>query len=86
LLAAAVACREMLDIPYKIVDNLTGVRPAVKDRRPLIGQHQLHKNYFIFNGMGSRGCFMAPLLAKELVDHIEHAKPLHEEVEINRFD
>lgn len=77
---------EMLDVPYKIVENVAGVRPAVKDRRPLIGQHKQYKNYFIFNGLGSRGCFMAPLLAKELLDHIEHTKPLHKEVEISRFD
>ena len=77
---------KMLDVSFKIVENVAGVRPAVKDRRPLIGQHKHHKNYFIFNGMGSRGCFMAPLLAKELLNHIEHNKPLHKEVEIDRFD
>jgi len=76
---------EMLDVPYKKVKLEAGIRPAVKDRRPLVGAHELHKNYYLFNGMGSRGCFMAPLLANELVQNIEEGKQLHPEVLLSRF-
>lgn len=71
---------------YKIIKEEVGIRPSVKDRRPLIGNHKKYKNYFIFNGMGSRGCFMAPLLTKEFIAFAEDNKPLHPEVELNRFN
>ncbi len=28
---------------YKVVDQVAGIRPTVKDRRPLVGQHHQHK-------------------------------------------
>ena len=43
---------DMLNVPYKIVEAVAGLRPAVKDRRPLIGRHKHYENYYIFNGMG----------------------------------
>jgi glycine/D-amino acid oxidase-like deaminating enzyme len=76
----------MTSSDYKIIKEEVGIRPSVKDRRPLIGNHKEHKNYFIFNGMGSRGCFMAPLLAKEFIAFTEEHKPLHPEVDLNRFN
>ena len=39
----------------------------------------------IFNGLGSKGSLMAPLLARELADHLEEGKPLHPEADIDRF-
>lgn len=77
--------KEMLEVPYKTVKLDAGIRPAVKDRRPLIGAHHVHENYYLFNGMGSRGCFMAPLLASELVQNLEEGRQLHPEVLLNRY-
>lgn len=77
--------REMTTSPYKVIKQHTGIRPAVKDRRPLIGKHSSIPNLYLFNGMGSRGCFMAPLLSKELIDFIEEEKPLHPEANVSRY-
>lgn len=77
--------KEITHAPYEIQKEYCGVRPASRDRRPLIGRHSIHSNYFIFNGMGSKGCLMAPLLAQELYQHIEHGLKLHEEANIERF-
>lgn len=76
---------EMTRAKYVIKEEKTGIRPSVKDRRPLIGKHRGLQNIYIFNGMGSRGCFMAPLLSKELIEHIEEDIPLHPEVELSRY-
>lgn len=76
---------EIITSDYKIIKEETGIRPAVMDRRPLIGRHSAHSNYYLFNGMGSRGCFMAPLLTEEFIDFVESGKPLHPEVDLNRF-
>jgi len=76
---------EMTTADYELVNVETGIRPSIKDRRPVIGRHSTRRNTFIFNGMGTRGCFMAPLLTEEFIEHIENDKPLDSEVNINRF-
>src|SRR5699024_10356557 len=37
---------ELIQQPYKIIDVQVGVRPTVRDRRPLLGQHPDSKNMF----------------------------------------
>lgn len=76
----------LIKVPYKIINHEAGVRPSVKDRRPLLGIHPRFSNIFLFNGLGSRGCMMAPLLAKEMIDFIEEGKRLHKESDIKRFE
>ena len=69
----------------KIIDQKYGFRPTTIDRKPIIGPHPTIKNMYVFNGMGSKAVLMAPLLAKELTEHILDKKPLNENVNSNRF-
>lgn len=62
-----------------------GFRPTVKDRRPIIGNHSEHPNFYIFNGLGARGVLNGCFFAHELYHHIENLKPLHPEVDLMRF-
>jgi len=71
--------------PYEIIDHKAGIRPTTPDRRPIIGNHPINQNMFIFNGLGTKGYMIAPLMAKEFVDHILYQKPLDKEVCIERF-
>jgi hypothetical protein len=41
---------------------------------------------FIFNGLGTRGVLMAPLLSKWLFESINEGKQIPNEVAINRFE
>jgi len=75
-----------LSCDYKVVDQVAGIRPTVKDRRPLVGQHYKHKNMFILNGLGTRGVMIAPYVAKQLFSYIEEGKPLEKEIDISRFN
>lgn len=75
---------EIFNCDYEVVDQESGVRPAVKDRRPLVGKHPLINNFYLFNGLGSRGCLMAPLLSEQLVNHIEEGNELFAEVDLDR--
>ncbi len=70
----------------KVISQIGGVRPTVSDRRPLIGRHSDHRNVYIFNGLGTRGVTLAPYFSKELCDLIFKDIPLHEEVDIQRFN
>lgn len=78
--------KEISQAKFNVELHEAGLRPAVKDRRPLIGAHPLQKHMFVFNGMGSRGCLIAPKLSMELVDHIEHNKSLNSEVDVMRYE
>jgi glycine oxidase len=76
---------QLIDKKYEIIDQEAGIRPTVKDRRPLLGQHPLHKDVYIFNGLGTKGYLMAPLLALELYQFIFEEKELDREIDIKRF-
>lgn len=77
--------KEFIKIPFDIVDQKAGVRPTVADRRPLLGKHPKHPELVVFNGLGTRGVMISPLLSAQLIDHLEADIPLAQEVDINRF-
>ena len=69
----------------RIIDHKYGFRPTTTDRKPLLGQHPTLDNLYIFNGMGSKGVLIAPLIAKELHQHIVNKQKLDPASNINRF-
>ncbi|MGM5469693.1 NAD(P)/FAD-dependent oxidoreductase [Flavobacteriaceae bacterium LMO-SS05] len=77
--------KTVISCDYKIVDQVAGVRPTVKDRRPLVGKHSEHKNLFVLNGLGTRGVMIAPFVAEQLYNCIENKLPLEKEIDITRF-
>lgn len=70
---------------YTIINQEAGIRPTVEDRRPLIGKHPEFNQFGIFNGLGTKGYLMAPLLAKEFVEHLVDGKNLNSEISIERY-
>lgn len=70
---------------FEVVDHHAGIRPTVKDRRPLVGQHHKYKNLYVLNGLGSRGVMVGPYVAKKLFDLIENNIPMDKEIDVNRF-
>ena len=77
--------KEWLKLPFTIKAHLAGVRPATLERRPFVGLHPLYKNIGLLNGMGTKGCSLAPFFAKQLVEHLCYGKPINPEADINRF-
>ncbi len=51
----------------KLFNILAGVRPTVKDRRPLIGTHPMHSQLHVLNGLGTRGVMLGPAMAKATI-------------------
>jgi len=76
---------ELIKVPYQIIDQVAGVRPATKDRRPLLGKHPVFDNMFIFNGLGTKGVSLAPYFAGSLANYILNNDELHDEVNISRY-
>lgn len=77
--------KTFLKCDFDIINHLAGVRPTVKDRRPLVGQHTEHKNLYVLNGLGTRGVMIAPYIAKQLFQYIENDTELDKEINIKRF-
>ena len=76
----------LISVPYEIIEHKVGLRPVVKDRRPLLGRHPKYKSLILFNGLGTRGLMTAPLLSKWLYEHIINSKKLHNKISIDRFE
>ncbi|WP_298545142.1 FAD-dependent oxidoreductase [uncultured Aquimarina sp.] len=75
-----------LKVDYEVVDQVAGIRPTIRDRRPLIGTHPEYENVHIINGLGSRGILIGPYVANKLFDFIENKRPLEKEIDIKRFE
>ncbi len=76
---------KILKCKYTIVEHQAGIRPTVKDRRPLLGIHPENKLIGIFNGLGTKGASLAPYFAHQFVEFLENEASLDEEVNIERF-
>jgi len=77
--------KEIISCEFEIVKHYAGVRPTVKDRRPLVGTHSDYKNLHVLNGLGTRGVMLGPAMAKALFDKIENDISLDKEIDIVRF-
>lgn len=77
---------DLIDLPYKVINQWAGVRPTVSDRRPILGIHPLHEHIAIFNGLGTKGVMLAPYFAREMTRFLSVSDyPLAPEIDIRRF-
>jgi glycine/D-amino acid oxidase-like deaminating enzyme len=78
--------KQLLKLPFTIVDHIAGVRPAViVERRPFVGFHPNYPNIGILNGMGTKGCSLAPWFAAQLTEHILNGSALDPLADVKRF-
>ncbi|RTQ45007.1 FAD-binding oxidoreductase [Hymenobacter gummosus] len=76
---------ELTRTPFRVTGQRAGIRPAVRDRKPLLGTHPAHPALAVFNGLGSKGVLLAPRLAELLADALETGAELWPEVNIIRY-
>jgi len=74
-----------INCTYEVVGQVSGIRPTTKDHRPLLGNLTEASEIIFFNGLGSRGFLMAPLLSEMLYSYLEEDIPLPKEVNIRRI-
>lgn len=77
--------KQITNLPFEVVGHFAGVRPAGRDRKPVLGRSRNHRNLSIFNGFGSKGVLMSPFMAQILADHLENGAELPPEMNITRF-
>lgn len=76
---------KFMPLPFEVIYQQAGIRPSVKDRRPLLGRHPENPNILLFNGLGSKGVSTAPYLAELFMDYLYNEQPLPPEIDIARF-
>lgn len=77
--------KSWLKVSFDIKEQICGIRTATLERRPFVGIHPVHKRIGILNGMGTKGCSLAPYFARQLTDHLLYDQPVIAEAAINRF-
>ncbi len=77
--------KEFYPYEFSVQEVNFGFRPTVKDRRPIIGQHPVYNDLYVFNGLGARGILNGCYFSKSLFDYIENKIHLPEEVSLERF-
>lgn len=75
-----------LRLPFEVVEHRAAIRPAVRDRRPLLGQHPEHSALYLLNGLGAKGASLGPHCAQALLGLMERQQPLQPEVDLHRFE
>lgn len=74
-----------LRLPFIILEHFAAVRPATVTRDAFSGLHPKFPQLGILNGMGSKGCALAPFLAHNLAAHLVHGAPLIAQVDVARY-
>lgn len=77
--------QQTVKLPYKILDHKAAIRPATLERRPFVGFHPEIPAVGILNGMGTKGCSLAPWFAQEMVQQLLTGSPLTPEASVQRF-
>ena len=77
--------KEWLRLPFRTVEHFASVRPATLERRPFVGLHPAHPAVGILNGMGTKGCSLAPWFARQLVDRLSKGISIQADADILRF-
>ena len=76
--------RQLLQTDFEVLDHIAAIRPSGPDRRPLAGLHPHFPQVGIFNGMGSKGCSLAPWAADAFTGNLLRKAPLPPEIDIKR--
>jgi glycine/D-amino acid oxidase-like deaminating enzyme len=85
-LRTEAALREWLKLPFRTVTHLASVRPATLERRPFVGFHPQYPAVGILNGMGTKGCSLAPYFARQLVRLLVAGEPILPAADVRRFE
>ena len=77
--------KEIITCDFEVVDQVAGIRPTTRDRRPFLGSLTDNQQLFFFNGLGTRGITAAPSLAKVLFNFTEKSIEIPKEINIRRI-
>ena len=78
--------KKIINTEYTIIEEKAGIRPTIKDRRPVLGSHKIYKNVYIFNGMGTKGVSVAPYFSNYFSNYLDRNFDIFKEISVKRFE
>jgi glycine/D-amino acid oxidase-like deaminating enzyme len=76
---------QWLRLPYALHEHFAAIRPATVTRDAFVGMHPQYPWLGVLNGMGSKGCSLAPFLADNFAQHLLHDAPLIAQMDVKRY-
>jgi glycine/D-amino acid oxidase-like deaminating enzyme len=70
-----------LRVPVELVEHRCSIRTGTKERRPLVGMDPDWPQVGILNGMGTKGCTLAPFFAYQLARKLLYDESIFEEAD-----
>lgn len=80
-----LALEKWLAIPFEVIEQRAAVRMGTMERRPLVGFDSPEKKWGLLNGMGTKGCSLAPYFASQLVENMIQGSAIDPEANCTRF-
>jgi glycine/D-amino acid oxidase-like deaminating enzyme len=80
------ALRKLVKVPFEVSGHQAGIRPAIADRRPVLGTHPEFPRIMIMNGLGTKASLLAPACARMMCDLLVYKKPPDTTMDVARFD
>lgn len=71
--------RNLLQVTFRVIRHEAGIRPSSPTRRPLFLRSRQNNHVFAFNGLGTKGVLLAPMLTVEIAMFLKYNKPVHSE-------
>ncbi len=68
--------------PPQIIKQCVGLRPIVRGRQPVAIPSRNDDGSWIFTGLGSKGCLLAPFLAEGFAAHLTTGSPLDRDLQL----
>ncbi len=64
------ALRDMLRVPFHVLEHRAAIRPTTANRRPYWGEHPNRPGLYALNGLGTKGATLGPYFANELAQRL----------------
>lgn len=77
--------KEHIEADVKLSTHSFGIRPAIRDRRPVLGCHPENSKLVVFGGLGTKGFSIAPFCGIALKEYLLHSKSLPKSIHMDRF-
>lgn len=72
--------KKFTNIEFSVVNHRVGIRPSTRQRSPFVGELSSLNNAFCLNGLGSKGCLLAPYYVEQLAQLMIRKKPVATEL------
>ncbi len=77
--------RQMLRLPFTVIEHVAAVRPALRTGKPLLGLHPHYPQLGFMNGLGSKGSLLAPYFAAQFAAFLTGTGKIEPDVDLRQL-